>query len=122
MAMEATIDNDQLTNQPATYRVNRKDDTVDYAADGTPIVSKRASAAGDEIEWEWGDVVDPATVAELLSARSGKVLHTIYFRDKSDNEHSYSALWLADPSYESGGGITYRPLTVKFIVVSGGAS
>lgn len=118
MAMSASIDSAPLTHQPADYRVIPVDAVVDIAADGTPIVSKRNGDAGKQVEWIWGDVVDPATVTELVTARNGTIAHQIDFTDKAGGSHSYNVVWIADPTIEAGRGKPYRQLTVRFLVVS----
>lgn len=121
MAMDATIDlaaHEPLAHQPADYRIIPLEAVVDYAADGTPLVSKRNGDAGKQVEWIWGNVVDPATVQELVAARGGALTHSIAFNDKGGTAHNYNVLWLADPTYEAGPGSAYRPLTVRFIVLS----
>lgn len=121
MPMLAAIDGDEydaLEHQPADYRITPLDPVIDTAADGTPIVSKRNGKAGWIVEWIWGDVVDPATVTELLEKRAGTLVHTISFIDKSGTAHSYNVIWGADPTIEAGPGAPYRPLTVRFLVVS----
>lgn len=122
MPMLARIDSpdehNALVNQPMDYNWEPREALVEYAADGTPIVTKRSSVAGLPVEWIWGNVVDPATVQELVTLRNGTIAHEIYFNDKGDDLHAYNVLWLADPRVEGGPGGAYRPLTVRFIVLS----
>lgn len=122
MPMNARIDSDDLHNllahQPMDYKLEPLEAVVDYAADGTPIITKRPSVAGLPLEWTWGNVVDPATVQELKAARNGLVTHQVYFNDKGGDPHAYNVFWLADPTIEAGPGAAYRPLTVRFLVLS----
>lgn len=122
MPMNARIDapdlHDLLEHQPMDYRIEPLEAVVDTAADGTPIVSKRNGVVGMPIEWEWGRVVDPATVDELNTKHNGQVTHQIYFTDKGGNDRAYNVMWIAPPRIDAGPGAPYRPLTIKFIVIS----
>lgn len=114
--MNAKVDGTPLTNQPAGYRFDALEAYVDIAADGTPIATKR-SVAGTPIEWEWGQVVPPATVTELETKRGDQVTHTITFTTAAGLTRSFLVHWLANPAFELARGKTYERLPVRFIVI-----
>lgn len=123
MPMNAKIDTVLLTNQPSAYRDTPVEPVLDYAADGTPLLSVRSTDSGREIVWEFGDVAEAATMTELrLKRRNGGAtvdyVHAIEYIDLAGNVVTYSAvLWPVDPTVEVNRGAVYRGVQARFVVI-----
>lgn len=123
MPMNAKIDTVLLTNQPSAYREEPVEPVIDYAADGTPLLSIRSGDTGRIVVWEFGDVAEAATVTELMSKRRNggatvDYVHAIEYTDLAGATVTYAAvLWPVDPTIEVGRGAVYRGVQARFVVL-----